>query len=99
MLFEEIQIFFTVVIYAAAIYRAYAPYIGLETSSSPAWDALYVSIVTISTLGFGDHVPRDCLRLVVMAEVLVGMFIVIIGIARLVGKITGYMGNHDQTTA
>lgn len=45
-----------VIIGAAALYRANPAYLGMKALS--AWDALYFSIVTITTTGYGDILQR-----------------------------------------
>ena len=49
------------------------------------FQALYLSVITITTVGYGDITPVGATRLVAMAEVLCGIFIVpvfIVGLSR-----------------
>ena len=72
---------------------------GLTANSESIRDALYMSIVTLTTLGFGDFTPRDCLRWVAMGETLMGIFIVIVAIATVVGRIVGILGTDEAPEA
>jgi hypothetical protein len=56
-----------------------------------SWDSLYFSIVTITTLGYGDFVP-GCLygRLAVVGELLSGMLLLLLAIPILVSRLAGF---------
>ncbi len=60
--------------------------IATGTSRSMLWnDALYFSVTTISTLGYGDITPRsNWARAAAMVEVLSGVFITVAFIAQLI---------------
>ena len=71
----------TLVLTFAGIYRGF----GLENKASATWDtALYFSIVTWTTLGYGDVSPSTEIRLIAASEaalgyVFLGLIIALIG--------------------
>lgn len=57
-----------------------------QASSDSRYDLVYLSIVTLTTLGFGDITPHSNLaRALVTLEALVGQFYMAVLVARLVG--------------
>ena len=98
MLINEIIAYVTVMVFAAAVYHANAPYFELEEDGGTIRNALYVSIITMSTVGFGDLTPHGCLRWFAAGQALFGIFIVIVAVATVVGRISGFIGadNHEE---
>ena len=92
MLIGEVLAYFTVVILAAAIYRSNAAFLVPSALPDSIRESLYISVVTITTIGFGDYVPRACLQWVMMGEALMGIFVLIVTIATVVGRIVGIIG-------
>lgn len=54
------------------------------------WDCLYFSVVTISSLGFGDYYPLGWLRLLVGLEVLLGLIFLGILVAKIASEKSAY---------
>ena len=50
------------------------------------WDAVYFSVVTISSLGYGDFQPKGISRLFATIEVLWGLVIIGLGVAKLASE-------------
>lgn len=72
---------FTVYYFAAAAFTLYrvdpGAYRGVETSGTwpLLWSFVYHSVVTVSTLGFGDIVPRSvAAQALTVLEVVLGLF-------------------------
>ena len=82
-LFATMLPYMAVILTAAAFCRANPAYLGGKELS--VIDAVYFSVVTITTIGYGDLTPKGCLRLVAMWEVLAGMFILVVIVASTVG--------------
>lgn len=60
------------------------------SQSLSGFDALYFSVVTFATVGFGDIVPSDTeTRLLVSAQILFGLFLIGIGLAASVSWMIG----------
>lgn len=58
-----------------------------DTLTEP-WDAAYFSLVTITTLGYGDYVPQDQpSRRIVMGELLSGMMLLLFSVPVLASRI------------
>jgi hypothetical protein len=77
------------ILWFAGIYDAY----GLSQNGAPVaidiWTGLYFSIVTWTTLGYGDFAPAESLRLVAATEAILGLlfFGILIGVvANLVNR-------------
>jgi len=83
-LFVDVVNYITFALISASIYWANHTYFGPNALTSPA-DALYFSIVTMTTIGYGDFTPRACLRWVAVTQVSLGIFIIVIVIATLIG--------------
>lgn len=64
-----------VAVIAAAVMLCYAAaYYALNAISDPTFaDALYFSVVTFTTLGYGDVLPRSSFRLLAVSEALAGV--------------------------
>ena len=75
----------------ASIYRAEGLYSGGEVVFPDAWTAIYFSIVTWTTLGYGDYAPTPDVRLFASLEAMMGY--VMLGV--LVGEIAGHLGRKD----
>jgi len=46
---------------------------GLDGAAEPGWaDGLYFSVVTLTTLGYGDFQPKPALRLVAAGQAVLG---------------------------
>lgn len=86
--------YFTVAFMAAALYRVHPWYLGQATLSPR--DALYFSIITITTVGYGDIAPQNCLRLVAMWEALMSIFIIVVVISMIVGTIVSRIGSSPR---
>ena len=93
MFLDEIVAYAMVAIFSAATYRAHAAYFGLAESTAPVRDALYASIITMTTLGYGDYAPRECLRWVATTQVVVGVVIILVGFALAIARFAGYLQN------
>ena len=68
---------------------------GLEPVGNPGsisfLDSLYFSIVTISSLGYGDIHPVGYSRAVASMEVIAGLFIIGLAISKVASERTGYL--------
>ena len=59
--------------------------------------SLYFSVVTITTLGYGDIVPQSiAARMFASGEAMVGQLYLAVFVARLVGLYTGYELRKDH---
>ncbi|MEO1637657.1 MAG: potassium channel family protein [Pseudomonadota bacterium] len=76
---NSILLLFGVVISYAEAYR-YTGLAGAETVS----DYLYFSVVTFTTLGYGDFVPTGLNRLIAASEALIGFLFAPVFVAQLV---------------
>ena len=74
-----LAIYVTIFAFATLYQRAGILY-GQEISFSPV-DALYFSVVTWTTLGYGDFQPTESLRLLAALQALLGTFFIPILIA------------------
>lgn len=102
VLLEEVRlsqyfaIFCAVVVGCACFYALLAPHgHGVESGTRPAaaitfWHGLYFSIVTITSLGYGDFQPVGASKVVAAAEVLFGLSMMGIIIARLTSRRLSY---------
>ncbi len=67
---------------------------GLVTAQGEAilthdwWDSLYFSVVTFTTLGYGDLHPTESLRLLAAGEALAGAFLMAMFVVILARKFT-----------
>ena len=95
MFFDEIVVYTTVAVFSAALYRSQAAFFGLPENAAPIRDSLYVSVVTMTTLGYGDHAPRECLRWITMAQVVAGIVVILVGFALAVARFAGYLQNGN----
>ncbi|MBV7433794.1 potassium channel family protein [Cardiobacteriaceae bacterium TAE3-ERU3] len=74
----ELIIFINLIIYFGFVYY----FLGVTDSSSfneplELFDAMYFSLITISTVGYGHYYPMSMLaKLLVMSEILIGMWMV-----------------------
>ena len=66
------------VIYAGVCRDGFAPQLTLA-------DAVYFSVVTITTVGYGDIQPKDGARLVAAMEMLTGLYYLVVLVATMVG--------------
>jgi hypothetical protein len=89
--FAEIALWFAVVY--AATWHHFTTYESISTNDP--WGALYLSVVTIATVGFGDLHPRDVYgaRLVIF-EIACGMFMTLV----VLGRFVGLIGLPDRET-
>jgi hypothetical protein len=67
----------------AAVYRAYSD--SFDPPLTSAREALYFSVVTMTTLGYGDITPCGSMQWVAMAQVFLGLFIVVILFGTFIG--------------
>jgi Ion channel len=68
-------------------------YLGGKNGSllTDHWDALYFSVVTITTLGYGDFLPvESCARWTVMGELASGIIMLVGALPLLVGRLTNW---------
>lgn len=67
----------------AFAYRQFASHFTSHQSLADPWTALYFSVVTMTTVGYGDVTPRDWIgRALVIAQIALGVFLVIAVLAR-----------------
>ncbi len=78
------MIFVGVVLVCALLYHGLCPDDGIVTRDNRVtfWDALYFSLVTVSSLGYGDIFPIGWSRVIACLEVLFGLFTMGIIIAK-----------------
>jgi hypothetical protein len=83
--YPKIGLIITAVIMGCALYYCVANsyHHGTDASSLSWWDALYFSIITFSSLGYGDIGPIGFGRVIASLEVLFGL----VSIAVFVGKV------------
>lgn len=60
------------IVYFAAVYRAYGLNLPVGESDTRFWTGLYFSLVTWTTLGYGDITPPVGIRLVAATEAVLG---------------------------
>ena len=90
-----------ILISAAGVILGFAAYYAhhgiVETGASTAtqrvvthmvWDCLYFSIVTFTTLGYGDFRPLGGIRLVAASEALIGAFLMALFVVAMARKFT-----------
>src|SRR5207237_1247870 len=53
--------------------------------TTPA-DAIYFSITTLTTLGYGDVIPLGCMRTLAAIQVLFGLFLIVLLIGVFIGR-------------
>jgi len=91
-----LRTYFLVVFLVAVIYDLLTPYgngLGRDLRALPGvtlWDALYFSVVTVSSLGYGDMHPIGFSRLVASIEVLFGLAFMGIVIAKVTSRRLSY---------
>lgn len=64
---------FHIALYAVLFWKSGLLFAGAQTTVS-FWDALYFSVTTWSTTGYGDFSPAPSVRLVASSESLLGIF-------------------------
>lgn len=91
-----------VILWFAVVYRVYADnfysgnYSDKIVSLSSSWGCLYYSIVTITTLGYGDIRPIDDFGAkLVTLELSIGIFMTLVVLARFVGLVTNLPTNIE----
>jgi hypothetical protein len=101
-LIEEVRllclaiIFIVGVLFFAFMYYEFTPVSngigvdGVAKSDLCIWDAIYFSTVTISSLGYGDFHPMGCSKIFAALEVLFGLFIMGIMLAKLTSARLAY---------
>lgn len=88
--------YFELVIIFAFIYHAFLPYLSCSTRELDNLDPLYFSAITQFTIGYGDIVPIEGLRWVVMAQEAIGLLITLVFVSRLVGSLGILTGNVER---
>jgi ion channel len=74
----------------------HSPCSVLESS----WDSLYFSIVTITTLGYGDYAPSSTYaRYAVIAELVSGMLLLILAFPVLVSRLAAFGDSQRSVSA
>lgn len=82
-----------VVIFAFALAYTFLPYgavVRTDTTvavSNPLWDSLYFSVITFTTVGFGDIHPTGWMRLLAMIEGLSGVFLLAVFVVSMARRI------------
>ena len=68
----------------AVVYWGNRMYFSPKITS--AFDAVYFSIVTMATVGYGDITPLGCMRVVALVQILFGIFMIAIIVGVLLGQ-------------
>jgi len=87
------------VIYFAYMYRHFdvVGYMGCENPITTVWDALYFSVVTITTLGYGDISPINLLgRILTSAEPIIGITLLVLVLGLFFVKFDRRLIEDDQ---
>lgn len=95
-IFGLVGAFLAICIISAAAYKILGHFgHGLDPVSNPGpisfLDSLYFSIVTISSLGYGDIHPVGYSKAIASAEVIAGLVIIGLAISKLASERTGYL--------
>lgn len=82
--------YFEVILWFAGIYRCF-PYLFNQPQVTASWDgAIYHSVMTVSTLGFGDIAPDQSHsggRLLTVAHIVVSLFLNLVVLTRLIANL------------
>jgi Ion channel len=65
----------------------YASWLSKLSRASSPWDALYFSVMTQLTIGYGDMAPTGVLRAVAVAQSVAGLTFVALILARIIGSL------------
>mmetsp|Transcript_12964 Transcript_12964/g.15583 ORF Transcript_12964/g.15583 Transcript_12964/m.15583 type:complete len:160 (-) Transcript_12964:250-729(-) len=84
-----VQVFATILTFAG-VYKAYG-LVGLGCNEATYADAFYFSIVTFTTLGYGDLQPIEQIRLIAAYQALLGYLF----LGMLVGLVAGAFGKSQ----
>ena len=79
----------------ATIYRANGTHFAPNSINS-ASDAIYFSVITMATVGYGDITPLHCMRTVALVQILFGIFMLAIIVGVLLGRRVLYPRNQDD---
>ena len=82
----------SIIIMFAAVYKYYGLIIDESLTQTTWMDSIYFSIVTWTTLGYGDVQPTESIRLVAAFQAFVGYLYM----GLLIGGIAGLLFNKEQ---
>lgn len=88
---------FEIIVGFAALYRWAGSIKSSDGVIADAGNAVYFSIVTITTLGYGDFTPVDALsKFLVSAETIMGIVFIVLVLSTFIGGIPGLRPNDAE---